>query len=177
MADAAACSFSYLHASAINGHAVGAGLCFALGCDIRIAAEKAKLGVTFVGLGLHPGMASTHFLPKIVGPQIASQMLLTGELISGTEAARRGLVLEAVAEEEGSNNTLARATALAEQIAQQGPISVQTCVRSLRMAQDEGLEKAVWREADAQAQCYASADLLEGVQAVGEKRKPEFFKK
>ena len=58
--------------AAINGHAIGAGLCFALACDIRIAAPQAKLGLTFVGLGLHPGMGATHFLPKLVGPQVAS---------------------------------------------------------------------------------------------------------
>lgn len=82
--------------AAINGPAVGAGLCFALACDIRIASAKAKLGLTFTGLNLHPGMASTHFLPLIVGPQIASEMLLTGKLYSGTEAARKGVVAEAV---------------------------------------------------------------------------------
>jgi len=155
--------------AAINGHAVGAGLCFALACDIRIAAAKAKLGVTFVGLGLHPGMASTHFLPKIVGPQVASQLLLTGELISGTEAEKKGVVAEAV---EGE--VMERAMEMANQMAKAGPIAVQTCVRTLRNAQDEGLERAVWREADAQAQTYASQDLLEGVNAVAEKRTPEF---
>ena len=56
--------------AAINGPAVGAGLCFALACDVRIARPDAKLGVTFVGLNLHPGMGCTHFLPKIVGPQV-----------------------------------------------------------------------------------------------------------
>ena len=56
--------------AAINGPAVGAGLCFALACDVRIAAPTAKLGLTFVGLGLHPGMGATHFLPSIAGPQV-----------------------------------------------------------------------------------------------------------
>ena len=51
----------------------------------RIAKPDAKLGVTFVGLNLHPGMGCTHFLPKIVGPQVAARMLLTGELISGEQ--------------------------------------------------------------------------------------------
>ena len=55
--------------AAINGPAVGAGLCFALACDVRIAHPSAKLGLTFVGLNLHPGMGCTHFLPRIVGPQ------------------------------------------------------------------------------------------------------------
>ena len=51
----------------------------------RIARPSAKLGVTFVGLNLHPGMGCTHFLPKIVGPQVAARMLLTGELVTGEQ--------------------------------------------------------------------------------------------
>ena len=52
---------------AINGHAIGAGLCFAMACDIRVASERAKMGFTFVGLGLHPGMACTHLVASIAG--------------------------------------------------------------------------------------------------------------
>ena len=54
--------------AAINGPAIGAGLCLALACDVRVAAASAQLGVTFTKLGLHPGMGATHFLPRIVGP-------------------------------------------------------------------------------------------------------------
>ena len=57
--------------AAINGPAVGAGLCLAMGgADIRVASNNARMGVTFTKLGLHPGMAATHFLPTIVGPQV-----------------------------------------------------------------------------------------------------------
>lgn len=60
--------------AAINGPAVGAGLCMALGgADIRVASKSARMGVTFTKLGLHPGMAATHFLPNIVGPQVTSR--------------------------------------------------------------------------------------------------------
>lgn len=63
----------------INGAAIGAGLCLALGgCDIRYAQVKAKMGMTFVKLGLHPGMAGTHFLPRLTSPSIAAELLLTG---------------------------------------------------------------------------------------------------
>lgn len=61
-------------------------LCLALATDIRITSATAKLGVTFVGLGLHPGMGATHFLPNLIGNQAASRLLLTGEVISGAEA-------------------------------------------------------------------------------------------
>lgn len=66
--------------AAINGPAVGAGLCLTLACDLRVAARSAKLGFTFVHLGLHPGMGCTHFLPKIAGPQTAARLLLSGAL-------------------------------------------------------------------------------------------------
>ena len=165
--------------AAINGPAVGAGLCFALACDVRVAAADTKLGLTFVGLGLHPGMGASHFLPSIVGPQVAAQMMLTGELISGSQAADRGLVAEAVpaaaaaseGESEGGEDecaVLAAAMSMATRMAGAGPVAVRTCVRTLRNRQDNeglGLEAALWREADAQAQCYASPDLLEGVNA------------
>jgi enoyl-CoA hydratase/carnithine racemase len=82
--------------AAINGPAIGAGLCFALGTDVRIAATDAKLGLTFAALGLHPGMGATHFLPSLVGHQIAARLLLTAEKISGAEALTLGLVSEAV---------------------------------------------------------------------------------
>eukprot|EP00953_Heterococcus_sp_UTEX-ZZ885_P037858 19435-Heterococcus_DN1.PRE.1 len=70
--------------AAINGPAIGAGLCLAMACDIRITSLSAKLGLTFVTLGIHPGMASSHFLPQLIGPQAAKKMLLTGETITGS---------------------------------------------------------------------------------------------
>mmetsp|Transcript_143933 Transcript_143933/g.358848 ORF Transcript_143933/g.358848 Transcript_143933/m.358848 type:complete len:304 (-) Transcript_143933:239-1150(-) len=154
--------------AAINGPAIGAGLCFALACDIRIAAPKVKMGLTFTALGLHPGMGATHFLPQIVGHQAASEMLLTGQVISSEEAVARGLVART------AEDPLAAAVESAASMASAGPVAVRTTVRSLRMRQDVGLDQALQREADAQAQCYASADYSEGVEAVAEKRKPVF---
>lgn len=154
--------------AAINGPAIGAGLCFALACDVRIASPKAKMGLTFVGLGLHPGMGATHFLPSIVGPQVASELMLTGKVIDGTEAERCGLVART------AEDAFAAALESAEMMAMAAPVAVRTCVRSLRQAQDRGLEQALQREADAQAQCYVSKDYLEGVEAIAGKRSPVF---
>lgn len=154
--------------AAINGHAIGAGLCLALGADVRLAAEGAKLGVTFVGLALHPGMAATYNLPRLIGPQLAARLLLTGDTVSGSEAAAMGLVAQATKDGE----TVSAAAALAARMAAQAPLAVRATVKTLRQAQDEGLERALQREADAQAQSYASKDLAEGVDAVGSKRKP-----
>lgn len=156
--------------AAINGPAVGAGLCLSMAMDIRIAAKSAKMGVTFVGIGLHPGMGSTHFLPKLVGPQFANRMLLSGDLITGEEAARAGLVLEAV----DDDHVVTRTMELAKRMASQAPVAVRGCVRSLRMQADEGLDKALLREADAQSYCYSGQDMKEGVDAVMNKRKPSW---
>jgi enoyl-CoA hydratase len=156
--------------AAMHGPAIGAGLCLALACDLRICAEEAKLGATFVGLGLHPGMGATHFLPQLVGPQVAGRLMLTGEVILGWEAQRLGLVLEALP----TDAVIPRGLTLARQIAAQGPVAVRSCVRSLRNIQDRNLEQDLWREADAQAHCYATADLKIGLDAIRTREKPRF---
>lgn len=150
----------------------------ALACDIRVAAENASIGLTFVKLGLHPGMGSTHFLPSITNHQIASKMLLTGNTISGLEAYKAGIVLETThpskVEDGEINSTVQRAIEIAEEISSAGPIAVRSCVRTLRLQQDDGLERALWREADAQATCYPSTDLGNGVQALKNRQSVEF---
>jgi len=157
---------------AINGHAIGAGLCFAMACDIRIVSAKAKLGFTFVGLGLHPGMGATHLIASVVGFEVAYQLLLTGSVISGTDAKNIQLVSQVAADGSAAQN---QAMALAQKIASQSPISVRTTVRSLRMKQDIGLEQALWREADAQAHGYGTQDYVAGVEAIAQKRVPVFL--
>lgn len=161
--------------AAINGPAIGAGLALALACDVRVARHDAKMGITFVSLGLHPGMGSTHFLPRIVGPQQASKLMLTGDVIDGVEAHRIGMVADVVEElTEDENATLATAIKMARRMTAAAPLAVRTCVRSIRMAQDDGLDRSLWREADAQAQVWNSRDLHEGVDALLEKRRPSF---
>ena len=78
--------------AAVNGAAIGAGLCLALACDIRYAAAGAKLGAPFVKLGMHPGMAATYLLPNVVGEAHARELLLTGRVVDADEALRLGLV-------------------------------------------------------------------------------------
>ena len=160
--------------AAINGPAIGAGLAVALACDMRIAYEKARMGITFVGLGLHPGMGSTFFLHTLCGPQVAARVALTGDVFTGQEAKELGLVLETASSPE---ETVERAKALAQSCAQKAPVAVRSCVRSLRLLQDSacgGLDRALYREADAQAQTYPTDDLIEGVRALEEKRPPLF---
>lgn len=82
--------------AAINGAAIGAGMCMTLACDMRIVSTSAKVGFTFAKLGIHPGMGSSLLLPRIVSQETASYLLLSGAIISGEEAQKRGLALEAV---------------------------------------------------------------------------------
>ena len=157
--------------AAINGPAIGAGFALACACDLRLAAPKARMGVTFVGLGLSPGMGSTHWLASIVGPQRANELLFTGSTITGEEAAAAGFVLRA------SENVLEESNELAKKIAKQAPLAVRAAVRATRISQEAfggGLEAALRREADAQGNIYGSDDLKEGVLALQERRKAKF---
>ena len=83
--------------AALNGSAIGAGLCVALACDLRIASATARLGLNFTALGLHPGMGATWTLPRLVGPARAAELLYSSRLLDGAEAAAIGLVNRAVA--------------------------------------------------------------------------------
>ena len=170
--------------AAINGPAVGAGMCLAMACDIRVASETAKMGFPFVSLGLHPGMGATHIIASVAGYETAYRLLLTGDLVTGKEAKELRLVSRLAADGPSAQ---AEAMALAERIARQAPVAVRSVVRSLRRKQEEGLEAALWREADArssdklgvklaaalipdrmaqaQAHCYATHDLQEGLKA------------
>src|SRR6188472_2008290 len=78
--------------AAVNGAAIGAGLCHALACDLRYAATGARLGVPFNKLGMHAGMAGTWLLPNVVGAAHARDLLLTGRVVEADEALRLGLV-------------------------------------------------------------------------------------
>ena len=78
--------------AAMNGHAIGAGLCFALACDIRIAVADAKMGMTFTKLGIHPGMGATYFLPRLTGTAKACELFFTGRVFDAAEALRLGIV-------------------------------------------------------------------------------------
>jgi enoyl-CoA hydratase len=155
--------------AAINGHAVGAGLCVALACDLRIVAEDAKVGLNFAKLGLHPGMGGSWLLPRTVGQQQARRWLYTGRLVSGAEAAAAGLALEALP----AGEVLPAARALAEEIAGASPVVVRQLKTTLAADPDD-LDDALEREASAQAVNYGSDDLVEGLAAGRERRPPVF---
>ena len=147
--------------AAINGHAVGAGCCFAMAADVRIVHAQAKLGFNFARIGLHPGMGATHFLPKLIGMQAASQLLLTGELVPGTKAAELGMAAQVVDAAEDPDSpigpTYQAAIDMARVMATEtSPLTSRQLVKTLRAKIDVGLEEALMREADCQAHSYGS---------------------
>jgi enoyl-CoA hydratase len=155
--------------AAIEGPAIGAGLCVALACDLMVVSEDSKLALNFVQLGLHPGMGATYLAPRRVGPQHAAELLFTGRRFDGREAVKLGMALEAVA----PGQVLARAQALAAQIASGAPLSVRALKKGLAVDR-AALQVALEHEARAQAESYGSADLGEGLQAAAERRAPRF---
>ncbi|KAJ3341911.1 putative enoyl CoA hydratase [Gonapodya sp. JEL0774] len=157
--------------AAVNGPAIGAGLCLALACDMRVVERGSKVGVNFVRIGMHPGMAGSHLLPHLIGPQLASRLLLTGDLITGAEALSYGL---AMAAPETGEAVVEEALAVAGRVARASPVAVRGTTRTMRMRTEDGMERALQREADAQAHGYASPDYPEGLAAILEKREPVF---
>lgn len=155
---------------ALNGHAVGGGFGLALACDLRIASRDAKYGANFARLGLHPGMAISYLLPRIVGPARAAELLFTGRLVGGAEAEALGLVNRAVA----AGDVLPEAMALAETIAENAPLAVRMMKRTFYEGLGWDVRAAAFREAFAQAVTVDTEDAREGMAALLEKRAPEF---
>ena len=152
--------------AAVNGAAIGAGLCLALACDIRYAADGAKLGVPFNKLGMHAGMAGTWLLPNVVGPAHARDLLLTGRVVEADEALRLGLVSRVI----DSGSFLDEVLETAAGIAATAPIAARLTKIALADGGHADFESALQWEALAQPMTLATADLQEGIAAAREKR-------
>ena len=156
--------------AAVNGPAIGAGLCLALACDIRYAATGARLGVPFVRLGMHAGMAGTYLLPNVVGPAHARDLLLTGRVIDAEEALRIGLVSKVLESGTFEHDVLA----IAADIATTAPIATRLTKIALADGGHADFESALQWESLAQPMTLATADLHEGIRASRERREPVF---
>jgi enoyl-CoA hydratase len=156
--------------AAVNGPAVGAGLCLALACDLRYAARGARLSAPFTQLGMHAGMAATWLLPEAVGIAAARDLLLTGRAVEGDEALRLGLVNGVFEPESLLEDTLA----VAGRVAAAGPIATRLTKSGLRAGGHGSLEEALQFEALAQPVTFATEDLREGLAATKDKRRPQF---
>ncbi len=156
--------------AAINGHAIGAGLCVTLACDIRIASSQAKLGLNFVRLGLHPGMGATYYLPRIVGQAVSAELLYCGKIITAEEAVNIGLINKVVSSENFENTVMEAAN----NIATSGPQSIRELKKSLRNSSQDDLQTCLKREAEFQSLDYVGEEFLEGINAAREKRAAKF---
>jgi enoyl-CoA hydratase len=148
--------------AAINGHAIGAGVGLALACDVRFAARGAKLGLTFVDLALHPGMATLHLLPLVVGEAHAADLILTGRLVQADEALAMGLVDRVVPDGE----LMDAALEYARRIAAKPGTATRTAKKALAARKTAGLEVTLARDAALQAQSFASREMREAIAAV-----------
>ena len=152
----------------IQGFALGGGCELAMACTLRIASEDARLGQPEVKLGVIAGYGGTQRLPRLVGRGAALKILLTGAVIDAREALRIGLVDEVVPASE----LMARAEALAHEIAANAPLAIAETLRAV----DEGLglplELALLREAGRFGELCATADKAEGTAAFLDKRTP-----
>lgn len=156
--------------AAINGFALGGGCELALACDIRVAAENAKIGLPELNLGIVPGAGGTQRLARVVGKGIALDMILTGKIISGIEAERIGLVSEVVPLEKLDFVVEQKA----EAIHSKGPVAVKLAKMVVHRGYDVDLDTALMIEKMAQTIAFGTEDKAEGTAAFLEKRKPQF---
>lgn len=156
--------------AAVNGPAAGAGASLALACDFRIASEKASLGVTFNRIGLHPDWGAAWFLPRLVGPGRAAELVLSGRMVEAEEAGRIGLFERVVAAERFDDEV----RALAAELAAKPPLAIRLARETLARSLSSDLDTILAAEGHAQMRCFRSADAREGIAAFREKRTAVF---
>jgi len=154
----------------IHGYALGGGLELALSADFRIASEDAMLGQPEINLGFIPGAGATQRLARIVGPARAKELIMTGDLIPAVEAYKMGLVNKVVKPEALDEE----ARSLAMKLADKPPLALMAA----KLAVDMGLEAGLWPGLAMESQLFgilfSTEDVIEGVTAFLEKRRPKF---
>lgn len=155
---------------AVNGACAGAGLGLALAGDIRYASDQAIFLTAFSGIGLAPDTGVSYWLPRLIGPARAAEVLFTNDRIDGTRAAEIGLVNKVVPHDE----LMAEARALAQKLAAGPTLSIGLSKRALNRSLGVTFEDQIDYEAHLQEVAGHSADYVEGVTAFREKRKPTF---
>jgi len=155
---------------ALNGPAAGYGMDLALGCDIRIASETAKLAALFTKRGVIPESGGTWLLPRLVGWSKAAEIAFTGRTLDADQCLELGLVSRVVPGEL----LLKEVRALADEIGQNAPLAVQATKRMMRMGNDETFEANVHHVFLQLLPLFRSKDFGEGLKAFIEKRPPEF---
>jgi enoyl-CoA hydratase/carnithine racemase len=156
--------------AAINGYALGGGLELAMQCDIRLAAEHARLGQPEINIGFMPGAGGTQRLPRFVPRAMAAQILLLGEPIDAQEAYRIGLVNKVVPLAQ----LLPTAKQWAETICRKGPVGVRASKEAMIRGYDLSLNEGLKLERELANGVRMSEDFAEGTRAFVEKRPPQY---
>lgn len=160
--------------AAVEGVAVGGGLELALACDIRIAAETAKLGLVETSRGLIPGAGGTQRLPRTVNLNIAKELIYTSRIVSGLEAKELGLVNHLIPQNSANNAALEKSLEIAREIITNAPIAL----RCAKQAINEGIQLSIKDGYEVEQKCYEinipTKDRREGMISFIEKRKPVY---
>ena len=156
--------------AAVNGFALGGGTEISIACDFIYASENAKFGQPEINLGVIPGFGGTQRLPRLIGTNMAKELILTGKMISAAEALQLGLVNKVVPHD----SLMAEVLKTAGVIASKGKVSLREAKQAVNKGMDVDLASGCGLEIDAFALCYASPDAKEGTSAFLEKRQAEF---
>jgi enoyl-CoA hydratase len=156
--------------AAVNGYALGGGLELAVACDMIFASENARLGLPEVSLGVTPGFGGTQRLVRLVGKLRAKEMIFTGDWVDANRALEIGLVNAVLPREK----LLDHCRAIAQKIAQRGPLAVARAKRLVERGYDIPLRAANRQEAESFALLFDTEDRREGMRAFVEKRAPTF---
>lgn len=156
--------------AAVNGFALGGGSEIALACDFIYASENAMFGLPEINLGIIPGFGGTQRLPRLVGKNVAKEMIFTGKMISADEAKAIGMVNKIFAQEQ----LMAEVIKTAKTMAAKGKVSLRAAKQAINSGMDVDLASGSRIEVDAFALCMASPDAKEGTTAFLEKRPPDF---
>lgn len=156
--------------AAVNGPAAGAGVGLALACDIVWAAQSAHFTASYTGIGLSPDGGTTYFLPRVVGPKLAAELLLTNRRVSSEEALRIGLVSRVLPDEE----LMPEVEALLAQLEKSARLANARVKRLLRSSPHQGLENQLEDERQGIADSFAGPELAEGLMAFLQQRTPDF---
>lgn len=155
---------------AVNGYALGGGFELALCCDFIFMNEKTKLGLPEINLGLLPGGGGTQRLPRLVGPMRAKEILMTGKMITASEAVEIGAALESCSPDE----LMPRVNSFAQDLAAKAPVALLEAKRVVDDGLDSALSAGLTMEQRVLGALFATQDGKEGIAAFMEKRDPSF---
>ena len=160
--------------AAIDGVALGGGLEMALACDLRVASDNARLGLTETRLAIIPGGGGTQRLPRVVGIGKAKELIYSARILNGKDAEKIGLVNHCVDQNEVGDAAYQKSLELAREILPNGPIGVTMAKMAINKGSEVDIASGLAFEEAAYAQVIPTKDRIEALTAFREKRKPVF---